>query len=95
MLISSEALVLGRLVIVVNLPSNLGALVARGVAVGVPRGEPLEARLRDLLFDRQLGLELERQRRKYIEEFAYGTDGSSTARIVSAIRKAADEKGSK
>jgi len=91
---SSEALVLGRPVMVVNLPSNLGALVERGVAVGVPRGEPIEARLRDLLFDRQLGLELERQRRKYIEEFAYGTDGSSTARIVSAIRKAADEKGS-
>ena len=34
---SSEALVLGRPVMVVNLPSNLGALVERGVAVGVPR----------------------------------------------------------
>ena len=86
---SSEALVLGRPVMVVNLPSNLSALVERGVALGVPRGESIEDQLRRLLFDGELRLELERQRRKYIEEFAYGTDGSSTARIVKAIREAA------
>jgi hypothetical protein len=86
---SSEALVLGRPVIVVNLPSNLSALVERGVALGVPRGESIEDSLRQLLFDGELRLELERRRRKYMEEFAYGADGSSTSRIVSAIREAA------
>ena len=86
---SSEALVLDRPVMVINLPSNLSALVARGAALGVPSGEPIEPPLRRFLFDRDLGQELERQRKKYLEEFAYGADGSSTARIVSAIRKAA------
>jgi len=88
---SSEALVLGRPVIVVNLPSNLGALVERGVALGVPQGEPIEPQLRRLLFDRELGRELEGQRKRYLEEFAYGADGSSTARIVSAIRALVNE----
>ena len=90
-LASSEALVLGRPVLVVNLPSNLSALVERGVAVGVRRGEPMEPQLRRLLFDRELGQELEARRKKYIEEFAFGADGSSTARIVDAIREASDE----
>ena len=89
---SSEALVLGRPVLVVNLPSNLSTLVERGVAVGVRRGEPMETLLRRLLFDRELGQELEVRRKKYTEEFAFGADGCSTARIVSAIREMADER---
>jgi len=87
---SSEALVLDRPVMVVNLPSNLSALVERGVAFGVPAGEPIEPALRRFLGDRDLGRELERQRKKYLEEFAYGADGASTSRIVSAIRETAD-----
>ena len=86
---SSEALVLGRPVMVVNLPSNLSALVERGVALGVRSGEPIEPALRRFLYDPDLGRELERQRKKYLEEFAYGADGSSTARIVSAIQETA------
>ena len=89
---SSEALVLGRPVLVVNLPSNLSALVERGVAVGARRGEGIEKQLRRLLFDRDLGSELEKRRKKYTAEFAFGTDGSSTARIVRAIRQAAGEE---
>lgn len=88
---SSEALVLGRPVLVVNLPSNLSALVERGVAVGVRRGEPMEGQLRRLLSDRELRQELEVRRKEYIEEFAFGVDGSSTARIVRAIREVSDE----
>lgn len=86
---SSEALVLGRPVMVVNLPSNLSALVERGVAIGVSIGEAIEPVLRNFLHDRKTRGELERQRKKYLEEFAYGADGKSTARIVSAIRQAA------
>ena len=92
----SEALVLDRPVMVINLPSNLSALVERGAALGVRSGDPIEPPLRRFLFDRDLCQELERQRKKYLEEFAYGADGSSTARIVTAIRKAAsprDETG--
>lgn len=82
---SSEALVLGRPVLVVNLPSNLDALVARGVALGVPRGEPIEDAIRKLLLDDEVRRELERARKEYIQEFAFGADGRSTERIVEAI----------
>ena len=84
---SSEALVLGRSVLVVNLPSNLDALVERGVALGVSRGEPIEAAIRKLLFDEGVARELERTRKEYIQEFAFGADGRSTERIVEAVFK--------
>ena len=87
---SSEALVLGRPVLVVNLPSNLGALVKKQVALGVYRGEPIEPRLRQLLFDRESRKTLEQFRKKYVLEFASGADGRSTERIVRALRETAD-----
>lgn len=89
-LASSEALVLGKPVLVVNLPSNLSALVDRRVALGVHRGESIEAQLRRLLFDRGVGRELEARRRSYLQEFASGADGRSTSRIVSAIQELAE-----
>lgn len=82
---SSEALVLGRPVLVVNLPSNLDALVERGVALGVNRGEPIGPALSKLLSDDDVRRELERTRKEYIQEFAFGADGRSTERIVEAL----------
>ncbi len=87
---SSEALVLGRPVLVVNLPSNLGPLVDRGVALGVYRGESIEARLRNLLFESEMVSELERRRKEYLQEFAFGADGGATKRIIQALRETAD-----
>ena len=78
---SSEALVLGRPVLVVNLPNNLSALVERGVALGAS----IEDALRKLLFDEGARKELEEKRKEYIQEFAFGADGRSTERIVEAI----------
>ncbi|MFQ5790970.1 MAG: hypothetical protein ACE5JI_10910, partial [Acidobacteriota bacterium] len=89
-LASSEALVLGRPVLVVNLPSNLTPLVERGVAVGVRRDEPIEARLRQFLFDPPSASELEARRKQYLQEFAYGADGGSTERILAALRRTAE-----
>jgi hypothetical protein len=88
-LASSEALVLGRPVLVVNLPSNLGPLVDRGVALGVWQGESIEDRLRKMLFDRDSVSELEVRRKEYIQEFAFGADGGSTQRILEAMRETA------
>lgn len=88
---SSEALVLGRPVLVVNLPSNLDALVERGVAVGVARGEAIEPAIRKLLFDDGVARELERARQDYIQEFAFGADGRSTERIVESLFQVARE----
>ena len=82
---SSEALVLGRPVLVVNLPNNLSALVERGVALGASSGASLEQVLRKLLFDETARKELEDKRKEYIQEFAFGADGRSTERIVEAI----------
>jgi hypothetical protein len=89
---SSEALMLGRPVLVVNLPSNLGALVKRGVALGAHRGQPVEDLLRRMLFDEEYARAFEQMRREYLMEFAFGADGRSTTRIVAALRQVA-EKG--
>ena len=51
----------------------------------------MKPKLRRLLFDHELGRELKMNRKKYIEEFAFGADGSSTTRIVRAIREVTDE----
>jgi len=82
---SSEALVLGRPVLVLNLPGNLGPLVDRGVALGVRRGESIAKALETLLFDSETARALERKRKEYIREFAFGADGRSTERIVECI----------
>jgi hypothetical protein len=82
---SSEALVLGRRVLVINLPSNLAPLVERGVALGVHRGEPIGGALERLLNDPDVARELEERRKEYIRDFAYGADGRSTERIVDCI----------
>jgi len=87
---SSEALVLGRPVLVVNLPSNLGALVGRGVALGAFQGQSLEAPLRKLLYEAEFAREFERRRRDYLMEFAFGADGLSTERIMDALRRVAE-----
>jgi UDP-N-acetylglucosamine 2-epimerase len=82
---SSEALVLGRPVLVLNLPGNLGPLVDRGVALGVRRGESIAEALDRLLFDDDTARLLESKRKEYIQEFAFGADGRSTERIVECI----------
>ncbi len=91
-LASSEALVLGRRVLIVNLPNNLGVLVERGVALGAWRGESIEQRLRELVLDPVTASKLEKRREEYIKEFAFGADGRSTERIVQAIRETADAR---
>jgi UDP-N-acetylglucosamine 2-epimerase len=89
---SSEALVLGRPVLVLNLPGNLGPLVDRGVALGVRRGESIAEALETLLFDADTARLLESKRKEYIQEFAFGADGRSTERIVECILNQSREK---
>jgi hypothetical protein len=90
---SSEALVLGRPVLVLNLPGNLDSLVERGVALGVPRGESIRKALEALLFDSETARSLEATRKEYIQDFAFGADGRSTERIVECILKESGPKG--
>jgi len=91
-LASSEALVLGRPVLVVNLPSNLSPLVERGVALGARGGEEIRRQLDRFLRDGAARANLSERRREYIQEFAFGADGRSTERIVEALRQTAERR---
>jgi len=80
-----EALVLGRPVLILQMPTNLRALVDDGVALGVPAGaDPAEA-LRRLLFDPATRQALEAAGRRYLSEVAAGVDGGATRRILALI----------
>jgi CDP-glycerol glycerophosphotransferase (TagB/SpsB family) len=84
-----EALVLGRPVLILQMPTNLRALVDDGVALGVPAGaDPAEA-LGRLLFDHETRQALEAARRRYLSEVAAGVDGGATRRILALIAETA------
>ena len=84
-----EALVLGRPVVVLNMPTHLRELVDQGVAVGVGAGEDPAPALRRVLFDAPTAAALAEARRRYLSDFAMGVDGRATARIVSLLRETA------
>jgi CDP-glycerol glycerophosphotransferase (TagB/SpsB family) len=86
---SSEALVLGRPVLVLKLPNNLQTLVDAGLALGTQRGEDPAPRLRELL-DPGFRKEFAERRARRLDDFAFGTDGGSTRRILDAIYELAD-----
>jgi hypothetical protein len=80
-----EALVLGRPVIVLNMPTHLRDLVDQGVALGVAAGEdPLPA-LRAALLDADTLGRLAQARARYLSDFAMGVDGRATARIAALL----------
>jgi UDP-N-acetylglucosamine 2-epimerase len=84
-----EALVLGRPVVVLNMPTHLRELVDQGVAVGVGAGEDPQPALRRVLFDAETADRLDQARRRYLSDFAMGVDGRATARIVALLRDTA------
>ncbi|HET9315930.1 MAG TPA: hypothetical protein VFQ51_10090, partial [Vicinamibacteria bacterium] len=87
-----EALVLGRPVLVLNMPTHLADLVAAGVALGVPAGADPGPALRDALAPGAVREGLERAREAYLSELAMGVDGGATARIVALLRDAASRR---
>jgi CDP-glycerol glycerophosphotransferase (TagB/SpsB family) len=84
-----EALVLGRPVVVLNMPTHLRELVEQGVAVGVAAGVDPAPALRGVLFEAEVGAGLERARARYLSDFAMGVDGRATARIAALLRDTA------
>jgi hypothetical protein len=88
-----EALVLGRPVLVLSMPTHLRELVAAGAALGVSAGGDPAPALRDLLFDEAVRERLERARAHYLRHVAQGVDGNATARIVSLLRETAGRRG--
>lgn len=87
-----EALVLGRPVVVLNMPTHLADLVAAGVALGVPEGaDPTEA-LAGALAPGPVREALDRARDAYVGELAMGVDGGATGRIVALLRDTANRR---
>jgi CDP-glycerol glycerophosphotransferase (TagB/SpsB family) len=87
-----EALVLGRPVIVLNMPTHLADLVAAGAALGVPEGGDPAAALEGALAPGAVREALDRARDAYLGELAMGVDGGATARIVALIRDTANRR---
>jgi hypothetical protein len=81
-----EALVLGRPVLVLNMPTNLAEIVEQGMALGVAAGQDAGPALRRLLFDADTRVALERARARHLQDVAHGLDGRATERILALIR---------
>jgi hypothetical protein len=88
-----EALVLGRPVLVLNMPTNLSELVAGGAALGVAEGEDPAPALRAVLLDAGTRRRLAEAREGYLSRVAAGVDGNATARIHALIRETAGVVG--
>jgi hypothetical protein len=81
-----EALVLGRPVVVLEMPTHLRDLVEAGVALGVPKGrDPAGARW-SVLRDPDTRELLADARGRYLSELAMGVDGRATERILALVR---------
>lgn len=88
-----EALVLGRPVLILNMPTNLRAMVEQGVALGVKAGEDPTEALRSLLFDAETHRRLTAARGRYLSDVALGVDGGATGRILALLRETAARAG--
>ncbi|HET7292533.1 MAG TPA: CDP-glycerol glycerophosphotransferase family protein [Vicinamibacteria bacterium] len=82
-----EALVVGRPVLVLNLPTNLDEMVEQGMALGVARGVDPTDTLRRLLYDQATARSLAEARERYLGDVAHGVDGQATARILELVSK--------
>lgn len=89
---ATEALVLGRPVLILNAPTNLRAMVEQGVALAVDEGDDPAAALEALLFDTAARERLDAARDRYLEDLARGVDGGATRRIVSLLRRTAEAR---
>jgi len=84
-----EALVLGRPILILNMPTNQREMVERGAALGVPAGADPGPALSRLLFDAATREALAAARARYLPEVAFGLDGGATERVLSLIRETA------
>jgi hypothetical protein len=84
--------VLGRPVIVLNMPTHLADLVAAGAALGVPEGGDPAGALQGALAPGAARQGLDRARDAYLGELAMGIDGGATGRIAALLRDTAKRR---
>jgi hypothetical protein len=82
-----EALVLDRPLVILNMPTNLRAMVDAGVALGVSEGEDPRPALEAVLSDPVVRARLAEARARYLDDVARGVDGRATARILDLLRE--------
>jgi len=88
-----EALVLGRPVVVLEMPTHLRDLVEAGVALGVSKGCDPAGALWSVLRDPDTREQLADARAGYLSELAMGVDGRATERILALVRDMARTAG--
>ena len=88
-----EALVLGKPVVVLNMPTNLQEMVDAGAALGVPEGQDPGAALLKALEDAETRERLATARRAYLNDVASGVDGRATERLLELLRATAGRVG--
>ena len=81
-----EALVLGRPVVILNMPTNLRDMVEAGVAIGVARGADPQPALQKVLADEETKRRLSEARQAYLLDVASGVDGRATERLLALVR---------
>jgi hypothetical protein len=89
-----EALVLGRPVVVLEMPNHLRDLVDAGVALGVSAGRDPGGALWAALRDPDAREQLEQARQSYLTQLAMGVDGRATERILALVREMAADAAS-
>jgi hypothetical protein len=84
-----EALILAKPVVILNLPTHLGELVNKGVALGVAAGDDPLPVLRAALEDAATLERLSAARARYLDDLTMGADGGATQRILKVVGQAA------
>ncbi len=87
-----EALVLGRPVVILNMPTNLREMVDAGVALGVAAGADPTPALRAALDDAAVREGLRAARQRYLADVASGVDGRATERILDLMQQTAQKR---
>jgi UDP-N-acetylglucosamine 2-epimerase len=87
-----EALVLGRPVVVLNMPTNLREMVDAGVAIGVAAGADPAPALKAALEDEVVREALRAARERYLGDVASGVDGRATERILDLMQHTARKR---
>jgi glycosyltransferase involved in cell wall biosynthesis len=88
-----EALVLGKPVVVLNMPTNLKEMVDAGAALGVPEGQDPAETLSRALEDPGTRERLAAARSAYLNDVASGVDGRATLRLLELLRATAGRAG--
>jgi hypothetical protein len=83
--VALDAAVLDIPALVIGLPTNLSPFVEAGAMAGVHAGGDIGPALRQILYDEQFRLQLERARRAVLARYAIGADGRAAERSADAV----------